>query len=79
MAFAGPKGGVTLSLLLTMPAVITSGELFPMREEILSLASGGDFVHVAACELRRAALGAPQDPRGARVRSSMPRSPCSCA
>ena len=40
MAFAGPKGGVTLSLLLTMPAVITSGELFPMREEILSLASG---------------------------------------
>lgn len=55
MAFAGPKGGVTLSLLLTMPAVITSGELFPMREEILSLASG-----VILCTLLLANFAVPR-------------------
>ncbi len=55
MAFAGPKGGVTLSLLLTMPVVVTSGELFPMREEILSLASG-----VILCTLLLANFAVPR-------------------
>lgn len=55
MAFAGPKGGVTLSLLLTMPVVITSGEIFPMREEILSLASG-----VILCTLLLANFAVPR-------------------
>lgn len=40
MAFAGPKGGITLSLMLTIPLVVTTGGLFPYRAELLSLASG---------------------------------------
>lgn len=40
MAFAGPKGGITLSLMLTIPLVISTGELFPCRTELLSLTSG---------------------------------------
>ena len=55
MAFAGPKGGVTLSLLLTMPVLVASGELFPMRSEILSLASG-----VILCTLLLANFAVPR-------------------
>ncbi|HIS39633.1 MAG TPA: sodium:proton antiporter [Candidatus Aphodovivens avistercoris] len=40
MAFAGPKGGITLALLLTMPAATAAGEAFPYRDELLSIASG---------------------------------------
>lgn len=40
MTFAGPKGGVTLALLLTMPFSVASGEAFPYRAELLSFASG---------------------------------------
>lgn len=40
MAFAGPKGGVTLALMLTIPVALTSGEAFPMRDELLFLTSG---------------------------------------
>ena len=40
MAFAGPKGGVTLALMLTIPYSISSGEAFPLREELLFLTSG---------------------------------------
>lgn len=40
MAFAGPKGGVTLALMLTIPVTLSSGDAFPMRQEILFLTSG---------------------------------------
>lgn len=40
MAFAGPKGGVTLALMLTIPLTISSGEAFPMRDELLFVTSG---------------------------------------
>ncbi len=40
MAFAGPKGGVTLALILTIPYTISSGAEFPMRQEILFITSG---------------------------------------
>ena len=40
MAFAGPKGGVTLALMLTIPVSLGSGEAFPLRSELLFLASG---------------------------------------
>lgn len=40
MTFAGPKGGVTLALVLTIPLSIASGEAFPYRSELLSIASG---------------------------------------
>ena len=40
MAFAGPKGGVTLALMLTMPLTVASGEAFPLRTELLFLTSG---------------------------------------
>lgn len=40
MAFAGPKGGVTLALVLTIPYTISTGETFPMREELLFFTSG---------------------------------------
>lgn len=39
MAFAGPKGGVTLALILTIP-VLVDGGAFPYRLELISLASG---------------------------------------
>lgn len=40
MAFAGPKGGVTLALMLTVPYTIAAGIEFPMRDELLFLTSG---------------------------------------
>ena len=40
MTFAGPKGGVTLALMLTIPYTVASGEAFPLREELLFLTSG---------------------------------------
>lgn len=40
MALAGPKGGVTLALMLTIPVTVVSGEAFPLRDEILFLTSG---------------------------------------
>lgn len=40
MAFAGPKGGITLALTLTIPATIASGDAFPLRTELLFLTSG---------------------------------------
>ena len=40
MAFAGPKGGITLSLMLTIPVYLSSGELFPERATLVSLAAG---------------------------------------
>lgn len=40
MAFAGSKGGVTLALILTIPFSVASGDAFPYRAELLSLASG---------------------------------------
>lgn len=40
MTFAGSKGGVTLALILTIPFSVASGEAFPYRAELLSLASG---------------------------------------
>lgn len=40
MTFAGSKGGVTLALILTIPFTVASGEAFPYRAELLSLASG---------------------------------------
>lgn len=40
MAFAGPKGGITLALILTIPVTIASGDAFPLRTELLFLTSG---------------------------------------
>lgn len=40
MTVAGSKGGVTLALILTIPFAVASGEAFPYRAELLSLASG---------------------------------------
>lgn len=40
MTFAGSKGGVTLALILTIPFSVASGDAFPYRAELLSLASG---------------------------------------
>ena len=40
MAFAGPKGAITLSLMLTVPATLLFGNGAPMREAIVSVAAG---------------------------------------
>ncbi len=40
MTFGGPKGTITLSLMLTIPYVLSSGEAFPMRDEMIFIASG---------------------------------------
>ncbi|MCI9628127.1 MAG: sodium:proton antiporter [Eggerthellaceae bacterium] len=40
MAFAGPKGGITLSLMLTIPFTLAGGEVFQYRETLISIASG---------------------------------------
>lgn len=40
MAFAGPKGGVTLALVLTVPFATAAGDALGWRPELLSLASG---------------------------------------
>lgn len=40
MAFAGPKGAITLSLMLTVPATLVFANGAPMREAILSVTAG---------------------------------------
>lgn len=40
MAFAGPKGGITLSLMLTIPAAFATGDDPILRETVISIASG---------------------------------------
>lgn len=40
MTFAGPKGGITLSLMLTVPAMLAGGEAFAPRAMLISVASG---------------------------------------
>ena len=40
MTFGGPKGAITLSLMLTIPYAIASGAAFPMRDELIFVASG---------------------------------------
>ena len=40
MTFGGPKGTITLSLMLTIPFFTASGALFPMRDELIFIASG---------------------------------------
>ncbi len=40
MAFAGPKGGITLSLVLTIPAVLPASGDFLVHDALASLASG---------------------------------------
>lgn len=40
MAFAGPKGGITLSLMLTLPLTLQAGEAFAARGTLISVASG---------------------------------------
>lgn len=40
MTFGGPKGTITLSLMLTIPYMLSSGEAFPMRDEMIFIASG---------------------------------------
>lgn len=40
MAFAGPKGGITLSLMLTIPIALYSVDGFPVRAALVSIASG---------------------------------------
>lgn len=40
MTFGGPKGTITLSLVLTIPYVLASGKPFPMRDELIFVAAG---------------------------------------
>lgn len=40
MAFAGPKGGITLSLVLTVPATLPASGAFPIHDALASIASG---------------------------------------
>ncbi len=40
MAFAGPKGGITLSLMLTVPIALYGVDGFPVRAALVSIASG---------------------------------------
>ncbi len=40
MTFAGAKGGVTLSLMLTLPTTLVNGDAFVVRPELISIASG---------------------------------------
>lgn len=54
MALAGSKGGITLSLMLTMPLALASGELLAMRQLLISVASG-----VILCTLLLANFGVP--------------------
>jgi len=39
-AFAGPKGGITLSLMLTVPAVLPASGALPVHDMLASVASG---------------------------------------
>ncbi len=39
-AFAGPKGGITLSLMLTVPAVLPASGTLPVHDMLASVASG---------------------------------------
>lgn len=54
MAFAGPKGGITLSLMLTIPIALYSVEGFPVRAALVSIASG-----VILCSLLLANFAVP--------------------
>lgn len=40
MTFGGPKGTITLSLMFTIPYAIAGDEPFPMRDELIFVASG---------------------------------------
>ena len=40
MTFAGAKGGITLSLMLTLPTTLVNGDTFVVRPELISIASG---------------------------------------
>ncbi|MBT1175914.1 Na+/H+ antiporter [Bifidobacterium sp. LC6] len=40
MTFGGPKGTITLSLMFTIPYSIAGGADFPMRDELIFIASG---------------------------------------
>ena len=40
MTFGGPKGTITLSLMFTIPYALSAGTPFPMRDELIFLASG---------------------------------------
>ena len=40
MTFGGPKGTITLSLMFTIPYYIAGGAAFPMRDELIFIASG---------------------------------------
>ncbi|MBT1171526.1 Na+/H+ antiporter [Bifidobacterium sp. SO4] len=40
MTFGGPKGTITLSLMFTIPYYLASGVPFPMRDELIFIASG---------------------------------------
>ncbi|KFI94438.1 putative Na+/H+ antiporter [Bifidobacterium saguini DSM 23967] len=40
MTFGGPKGTITLSLMFTIPYYIAGGAVFPMRDELIFIASG---------------------------------------
>lgn len=40
MTFGGPKGTITLSLMFTIPYSIAGGADFPMRDELMFIASG---------------------------------------
>lgn len=40
MAFAGPKGGITLSLMLSIPTYLSSGATFPERTTLVTMAAG---------------------------------------
>ncbi len=69
MAFAGPKGGITLSLMLTIPSVLPAMDGFPVRDALVSVASG-----VILCTLLLANFAVPAlVPHKAEVRRARQR------
>ena len=57
MTFGGPKGTITLSLMFTIPYYIAGGAPFPMRDELIFIASGVIIVTLLLAQLPVTAIG----------------------
>ena len=56
MTFGGPKGTITLSLMFTIPYYIAGGAAFPMRDELIFIASGVIIVIPVTIEVLRSTV-----------------------
>lgn len=59
MTFGGPKGTITLSLMFTIPYYIAGGAAFPMRDELIFIASGVIIVTLLLANFLLPLLGDP--------------------